>query len=385
MSSHKFDIALVEPEKRSAEVLKQTSYRLTTAATKDGKTNEVTVIRSVGDFVWLREKLLKKYRGCLVPMLPDSVLGFYVNPTLNDKTFEFNQMLRKFLTRITIHPELSQSSDLDAFLHTADEQVFMKLKEEKEEKPSRSLMNSVKESFHLVTSKIPGITKEREKTADDIACEKILNYANAIETLLSSLRDNTDTLFRSLKGLSSSWSEFGLSVSRFANFETKQNEQNLGNILSVLGTNADFLSTTLINHTADNETLLDALRDYVSLTKSVQVLMKGRATMLTAYNYSLSTLESEQSALTKVHGLPGKEEKALAQEKLVIEAQAQVDREKAELHDVTQQCLAEVQRFQKEKFADLKAVVAHFCTLQIEHLKKLTNSWENVLKKVNAA
>lgn len=155
--------------------------------------------------------------------------------------------------------------------------------------------------------------------------------------------------------------------------------------MSVLANCADFLSTTIINHTADNETLMDALRDYLSLSKSVQGLMKGRAQMLTSYNYSLSVLESEQAALTKVHGLPGKEEKALAQEKLVIEAQAQVDREKAELHDVTQQCLAEVQRFQREKLADLKAVVAHFCSLQIEHLKTLQHSWENCLKKVNAA
>jgi len=48
--------------------------------------------------------------------------------------------------------------------------------------------------------------------------------------------------------------------------------------------------------------------------------MKGRNALLATYHFSLSQLESEQAALTKVHGQPGKEEKALAQEKLVIEA-----------------------------------------------------------------
>jgi len=343
----------------------------------------MSVVRSINDFIWLRERLVKKYKGCLVPILPDSLMGILVPSPLSDKTNENIHMLRKFIARVTSHPELSQSSDLDAFLR-ADDQTYGKLKDEKEEKHQiKGFFNSIKESVHSVTSKI-GISKDREKTNDDIACEKVNQYATALETSLSSLRDSADTLFKTMKGLSSSWVEFGMCSSRLANFETKQNEQNLGTVFTILGSCADFLSTTIINHMVDNETLLDALRDYLALTKSIQALMKVRHNMLLTYNYSLSHLESEQAALTKVHGQPGKEEKALAQEKLVIEAQAQVDREKVELQDVTQQCLAEVQRFQKEKYADLKAVVAHFCSLQIEHLKKLQGSWEICLKKVNA-
>jgi hypothetical protein len=377
-SSYKFDLTLIEPEKK-VDYVKQACYRLVTTL---GNQAPVTVLRTVSDFVWLRDRLVKKYRGCLIPLVPESVLGFYVNTSIGDKTSEHCRALRKFLARVTAHPELSQSSDLDAFLR-AEEGPFNKLKDEKEEKASRSIVKSIKESVHNVQSRI-GMHKEREKSNDDVACDKVMIYAAALETCLNSVQTNSEYLFKTVKGLSAAWSEFGMSFARLGIFETKQNEPHLGTALSLLGNCAEFLHNSMLNHSVDNETLMDGLRDYLVLVKSVQALLKNRNTLLTSCHFSLSTLESEQAALAKLQGQPGKEDKALAQDKVVIEAQAQVDREKADLHDVTQQCLAEIQRFQKEKYADMKALVAHFCTLQMDHTKKLHTAWSNCLKEVNA-
>jgi len=244
-------------------------------------------------------------------------------------------------------------------------------------------MTTLKESIQSISNQMSG--KEREKSSDDVACDKILNYAVALETSFTSVQNNSDVLVKRTKGLANTWFEFGLSCSLLGQFENQNEQSNIGTAFSKLGSCADRLSI-LLNQARDNESVhfLEPFKDYIRILKSVQQMMKIRSGVLITCQTSLATLESRQGALAKVQGVQGKQDKQQVAEKLVAEAQAVVDRDQNELHKVTQMCLSECQRFQREKYADLKNVIIDFCKLQIEHSKKVQNSWEHCLSELEA-
>merc|ERR1712070_1196641 len=79
---------------------------------------EFSVIHRYRDFVWLWDKLKLKYEHIIIPPLPEKAVTGNFEPT-------FIQLrrgaLEKFLQRVSSHPVLCQSEDLQIFLEANDE------------------------------------------------------------------------------------------------------------------------------------------------------------------------------------------------------------------------------------------------------------------------
>jgi len=347
-------------------------------------TRHYSVVRRFNDFVWLHNQLSTKYRGFLIPPLPDkAIIGRFSDGFIDER----KRALEIFLSRLVHHPSLSQSHDLHLFL-TADQETFSKAKSEKEEagkKLSKGIMAIFKESMQSFSNQFGG-GKDRDKSSEDLLCEKVMADAEQLQLSLTSILNNMDSILNRTKGLANTWLDFSVSCSALANYEGQQNEANMAVVFSKLSICAERL-TVLLTQKRDTESvyMLENFKDHIRIVRSVEQMLKTRGAVLLSYQTSLSELENQQASLSRVQGLPGKEEKALAQEKAVVEAQQRVDVDLAELRTVTANCLAEAKRYQLQKHIDMKFTVANFVRLQIEHSKKLQATWEALLPDIDNA
>jgi hypothetical protein len=100
------------------------------------KTN--TISRRFRDFVWLRDRLQRFFPGVIVPAIPEkSAINTVVEITGIDNTETLayrRRALLKFLERVTVHPTLRHSKDLQTFLEMeTDAFEMMRSQGDKEE------------------------------------------------------------------------------------------------------------------------------------------------------------------------------------------------------------------------------------------------------------
>lgn len=167
----------------------------------------------------------------------------------------------------------------------------------------KSGLESVQNALH--------VSKEREKTTDDIACDQVMAYANELEQQLTSLHAHAQNLITSDRALSKTWFDLGLACTVLGQAETAQLQQqklaagphaaekgiahdaHLAKALAQVGTIADQLSM-IISKKSEQENLIfrEPLKDYIRLADSVKAMMKTRAQVLSAYHAALNTLDA---------------------------------------------------------------------------------------------
>jgi len=131
-SSQKFEVSVTDPEKKGEGMYQFISYKInTTKESSPGKLSQSSVVRRFSDFVWLHNQLINKYKGLLIPPIPEkAIIGRFSGDFISER----KRALENFLNRIANHPDLCNSSDVDLFLH-GDDESLAKAKGDKEEKP----------------------------------------------------------------------------------------------------------------------------------------------------------------------------------------------------------------------------------------------------------
>lgn len=85
--------------------------------------------RSIADFTWLRRRLCARYDGVIVPSLPAMALaGRLTHGYAHD--IERRRGLQRFLRRVATHPVLAVGDEVFAFLGTAGDDAWRKLRRE---------------------------------------------------------------------------------------------------------------------------------------------------------------------------------------------------------------------------------------------------------------
>jgi sorting nexin-1/2 len=378
----RFEVLVSDPEKKGDGLMNQyTSYKLLTkidGGSGHSKTN--SVVRRFNDFAWLHSQLEAKYRGCLIPPVHDK---HYMGRFDSDFIDERKRALETFLARIAVHPDLSKSQDVELFL-LGDDEALAKAKSGKDDKKeSKGFMGMMSKAAQSISHAFS--SKEREKSSDDVACEKIVTYASGLEAQLGLLQAKIDALTAKTKEFGSVWFEFGSVCNETGQYETAAKEAELASAFTRLSDAANKVSL-LFFKLREDETVhfVEPFKDYIRVVKAVQAMLVVRATVLRSYNQSLGVLESRQADLAKVSGVAGREAKQATLEKSVTEAQANVERAGAELKQVTAGCMAEVHRFRAEKYRDLKTRIRDFVAKQIEMCHKVQAAWESVLPELDS-
>lgn len=366
----RFVCTVSDPEKKGEGMSQHICYKINTAFNSlDGKITQSVVIRRFSDFVWLHHQMYLKCKGCLIPPLPDKALiGRFSGEFINER----RRGLNVFLDRIGQHPILSVSDDVELFLNGEESALASVIN--KKDDVKTGLMSFWQSSVKLISDTlVPG--KEREKTAEDLACDEINGYATSLETSFTAVHTNAEGLVRKDKDLAKNWFEFGLACTLLGQYESNQSEEVLGDVFTKLGNTADHLSVLLTQKTdQENIDFREPLKDYMRITDSVKQMMKTRQTALDTYQSAVATLESRQGKCDSLAG-----DKLANAQKSVIEAQELVTASSRELEQITRISLEEANRFKQEKQTDLKRIVTDFVKLQIEHSKKVQGVWESVL------
>lgn len=294
--------------------------------------------------------------------------------------------MEKFLNRLAIHAILQDSKDLETFLHANDEgMAHAKMTKKEQDGKDRGLMNFFRETAQSLSNTF-GVGPERPKSADDVACDAVSEYASALETSLENVHATAEQLVERSRGLSTCWFEFALACTLLGQFESKNEEEALGQVCSKLGSCADRLCV-LMTKKGDEENIhfREPLKDYLKYTQAVQEMCRARASISLTYQTSLGVLQGRQESLARQKGQPGREEQAAAMERSVNEAQKIADQDRAELARVTALMLREAARFRREKEDEIRKIVINFVKMQISHSKQVQAAWETVLPEIDRA
>jgi sorting nexin-1/2 len=378
----KFTCEVTDPESRGEGMYKFISYKVNTRSESSPGAVTVTVVeRRFSDFVWLQERLLKQYRGVLIPPLPDKqvIAAVTGNRFSGDFINERRRGLEKFLNRIGVHQELQDSPDVELFLNAEDASFAAARQERKGASSERGLMNFFRETAQSLSNQF-GAGAERQKTADDVSCEAVSEYARMLEGQLEKVHGSSEELVSRTRGLEKSWFEFAIACTLLGGYESKNEEEALGQICSRLGNTADRLSI-LFKQKGEDENIRfrEPLKDYLRYAQSVQQMCNSRSATLLTFQTSMSVLEDRQRSLAEVQGVPGKEARARAIEVSVAEAQTIADQNRAELQRVTQMTLAEAARFRIEKEQEIRDIIINFVNMQIQHSRMAQAIWQSVL------
>lgn len=402
-SAAAFEVTVSDPEKKGEGVYAFVTYKVNTKAlAASSGLQQSSVVRRYRDFHWLHAALQQAYPGFLVPPLPEKAIIGRFSPMFVDSR---RRGLELFLNRLAQHRALKDSPDLRLFLHGGQEFVDRREggaapaaeagaggaagapaaeEESAAASAAKGLFSYFSEAVQTV-SNTWGAGKEREKSADDLKCDGIDAYAATLEAGAGNVHKNIETLTGRTKALSSAWFEFGFACTLFGQYETEQEEQQMGAAFAKLGNCADRLSV-LLTQQVDTQVIhfQEPFLDFLRLVGAVKAMLKARAAALLTYQTSLSALESKQAQLLKYQGRPGKEDRALAAERDVADLQRRVDRDLEQLQTVTARVFEETERFRREKRLNFKNAMLDFVRMQVEHARKVQQAWESVLPELEA-
>ena len=122
-----------------------------------------------------------------------------------------------------------------------------------------------------------------------------------------------------------------------------------------------------------------ASQDYIRIVQAVKDAMAARTDQRLVLQQRMGSLESKRAAHAKLAGAPGKEDKAQKAQSECLQAESAVEEARMQLDLVTARVMRETERFKQEKAQDFKAAVCDFVNLQIEHAKKVEETWTALL------
>lgn len=376
-----FNTTVTNPEKQGEGMSQYISYTLKTEYIgSDGQPATATVVRRFSDFSWLYQKLYVSFKGILIPPLPQK--GRLMNRFGEQFIEDRRRGLEQFLNRIAAHKGLAQSEEVSLFLHGNESELneAKLLSGLNSTFDSTAFVTFFKESVQSISSSFSG--KEYEKTENDQTCENINNYIAELDTALTSTHTECEKLFKKEKSLAKVWAGSAVASEKMGQCESEVSE--IGPMFTQLGVAENQVSGLLIKK-SDQEvrSFQEPIKDYIRIVGSVKAMMKQRTTAHMTYRNSQSNIEEKQAKLRSFQGVAGKEDKVLAIEKSLIEAQSALDRDKEEMEKITTSCILEFERFKKSKRMNMRNIILEFCKIQIDTVKKEQEMWKSVLVTID--
>lgn len=439
----RFSCEVTDPEKRGDGMYQHVVYTVNTNFIDvDGLIRDSSVERRFSDFVSLHDRLYNSFPGVLIPPLPNkAIMGRFSGKFIKER----RRGLESFMNRLN-HKKLINSPELHVFLHgdmtelevtirgqdrrssnAHDEDfanmegypgnggngsssssnggssssgggesamgvygggLFSYIKGSIDSLSSSSFSSSISSGVSALTNSITAMgNRTREKTPDDIACDAVLGYASSIKTKLTVVSTNTEALLQHHKNITKTWYELGHSLQLLGQQESNQDEEELGRLLTELGSTVNRQSEILTSVIDDRlEPHLEAVRDQERIVDSVKKMMAKRNEAVDDYHKNRSKLESVQERLkvaqTSSDGINEDTYSQLHQQ--MVEQEQRVRDSKRHVDGVTSSCLAETEAFKKEKNENLKKLCEAFVVMQIEHTAEVQREWEGLLRTMNS-
>ncbi len=284
--------------------------------------------------------------------------------------------LEGFLKRLLAHHQIRLSEEVQLFLTGSDAQLAAaktgKTPVAAPEKPKQQktgFMTFFKEAAQSLQANLQA-PKEREKSADDLACERVFEYSAQLESQLNGVHAQADALVKKEKSLAKTNFELGLALTVLGQAEAAAGNSRLAQVFAALGNGSDQGSTLLTKKFESEQfEFRESIKDWSRMAEALKATMKLRATLLQKSHDAMNLLELRQRQDKRVEA-----EIAAAEEDVKLRNQ--------ELTTVTATLKLELAKFQIEKERAMKSTVEKFVKLQIEHAKASQHSWESILSEL---
>ena len=176
----------------------------TTTNSPEFSFSQFSVLRRYSDFVWLNEQLNFFNPGTIVPPLPEKQSVGRFTPEFVESR---RRGIEKFMSRVTKHAILKDTSVLATFLQ-ADDAAFSLCKEQyKQDRAAASggVTNWIESKLTSLSTATPNL----EKTAADIKFEEVMKYISQLETQMQSVAKHTAALVKQNRTMANALFEFG--------------------------------------------------------------------------------------------------------------------------------------------------------------------------------
>jgi len=385
-------ISVSDPKKESEGINSYISYKVNTQTNlPEFQYGQFSVIRRYSDFVWLHDMLQKDVPGSIVPPLPEkAVVGRFSADFVESR----RRLLEKFCVRLAAHEELSDSKYFKLFLQADDAGLSVAKAEQKLAEKAETKKNArpgggsfanmsawFEDTVNSVSLSMAANAEAKEKSPADEKIEEVKAYIHSLEVQMGNVAKHTSGLMNRNRELSTGLFEFGLAFTLLGQTETDP----LSTALTKLGHTADQLSLLVTEQTAKETcNFEEPMYDYIRVLGAVKLALGARAKHKHALAIAVADLEQKKALSAKLAGQPGKEDKAALAEHAIDKAAGDVQAARDAFEQVSARVIREMERFKREKAADMRKVVLDYTTMQIEYNKRVEQQWEALLPELDA-
>lgn len=223
---------------------------------------------------------------------------------------------------------------------------------------------------------------DAEKTPADEKIAEVEAYIRSLEDAMGNVAKHTSGLMKRNKDLATGLFEFGLAFTLMGQVENDP----LATSLSHLGHTSDKLSVLLTEQVAkETAGFEEPVLDYIRVLGAVKKALAARDAKKLALRKATADLEQKKLSAAKLASQPGKADKAALAEHAIDKAQSDVAAARETFDVVSARVIREMERFKREKAADMRKLVLDYTHMQIEYNKRVEQQWEAILPELEKA
>ncbi|CAG9460656.1 unnamed protein product [Pedinophyceae sp. YPF-701] len=376
------EIAVSDPVKQGDGVGAFMSYKVTTKTSLPGfRQPQTTVIRRFRDFDYLEAQLQRAFRGIVIPALPEksAVQKFQMQDEFVE---DRRRALQVFLCRVAFHPILGSSAELRQFLEQPeDEWAYTVARERAEEGGAAQKVSKVLDMFrgwgHSASNLVHGKSDDSSEDPDYL---RFREYVNILEGHTSECHRQAARIVRKRGKLQAAMRDLGQASQGLGQFEREPLKQCFG----VLSARCDHVSGVLEAADARLAAAFEApLKEASRTIKSVKFTMADRSAALSAFAQAQADTELRRARLTKLRGTPGIRQDRVIEAERDLSIATQRQQEARTTYDtVVERMGSELQRFQRDRSAELAKTLQSFVEMQVEEARELLTAWEGALNEI---
>ncbi|CAD7702434.1 unnamed protein product [Ostreobium quekettii] len=383
--SSEFEITVTDPVKQGERVAAYVTYKVRSKTSMSQyKQGSSEVIRRFRDFAWLYDKLHERYKGIIIPPLPEkNAVQKYQMST------EFIEQRRRglqiFVNRVAAHPKLKYSNELQLFLEATEDVWMMEVARMNQEsggakKTINNTMQFFKDLGHSATNLMAGKSDDEEEDPDYL---KVREYLVHLESHLIEAHRQSARLIRKQGELGIAVGEFGQAAEKLGKFE----EGSLQDAFVHLGNHAGDLSTVSRDSANSLSYQFEApLKEFTRMMKSVRAVMADRTNALSFLQQAKADLDAKRVKMNKLKSTPGiKEEKVVEAERERDQADLRLQNARAAYETIVERMNEELARFQKERAVEMSQVLRDFALAQAQLASETARSWSSLVTELQPA
>jgi sorting nexin-1/2 len=337
--------------------------------------SEFTVTRRYSDFESLRSRLASKFRGIIVPPVPEKA-------TINRFQKEFvtyrRKELERFLKRVVSNKAFVDTEDVKSFFDPNIKDL--KAAPTATTAPSGDAKDEKKGGFSgfmsFISDKVTTVQAAIGKAEEvDPWFEQQKVYMQSLENSLHQLLNRSGIVTKKGRELNQAWTDFAASSAALAQVEA-DHDKILNIFYSKLTEVANQISA-LEKELAENEVeyFEDSMRDYIRIISSAKDVLSNRTHDLFLYQSATKNREARADKLEKSRGTP--KESQFADE--LRDSEGKEKQARDAFDSITSSATEELKVFAQHKNRELGQSVRRFVQANMNHHLRVVDLWKELL------